>query len=475
MRLFRTFFILFFFVSCQGYNLYEDGLHPDSVDSIQDDYYVDQDLAIYFATHQGDKRDAGILNCKPLVRDTDTLCYAVNYKSGGWDLISSDMRTMPLIMTSDEGEFPSLDEMPDGMRVVLDLQLSDLQAIRQLEASDSSSLVFWNKIRSTHKHGFRKKCLTRTIDVNQTEYNGDSIWCKHNYLEGGYEYRDEIPHLILTKWGQESPWNDHYPVVSTYPVTQRAYTGCVAVAIGQILYYCHFNINKPTGLYHDVSFYGIDTNTRLGYFTRSSFTDPSGRWDHMPLTGMSDTTSFVSDLLADIGCRVGMKYYPDGSYTDDLLTSYISSFGLSCSTSCYSFSTVRESLLNGMPVLVGAFPSPIPTIGHAFIIDGYRRKVSTYHNWYYFERVPYDDDLWEEYNASDDDYISDEYFAIEYPDAVPGVLYDEYWESPVYEQLTLNWGYDGNQDNVWVYSYPSSWKYNNIAYQYLITIIYGFN
>lgn len=62
-----------------------------------------------------------------------------------------------------------------------------------------------------------------------------------------------------------------------------------------------------------------------------------------------------------------------------------------------------------------------------------------------------------------------------YGDFEPGVVYEEILPPYLIEYLKMNWGYDGESDDVLVYSEPSSWHCGPVTYQYYPEIFYGFN
>ena len=86
---------------------------------------------------------------------------------------------------------------------------------------------------------------------------------------------------------------------------------------------------------------------------------------------------------------VGMSYGNTSSsaYTSDLIDRVFEPYGITCTYANYNATTVKNNLLNGMPVIVGAYGQVflgIPSHGHAFVVDGYcryRRKTTATYEW----------------------------------------------------------------------------------------------
>lgn len=89
-----------------------------------------------------------------------------------------------------------------------------------------------------------------------------------------------IPPMLSTKWGQNSPYNDEFPMTDDNSMYYyKPYAGCGAISVAQILTYHQVSpsvkINNRIHLYSDVSRFNIYNDyqliddyykTRLGYF-----------------------------------------------------------------------------------------------------------------------------------------------------------------------------------------------------------------
>ena len=127
-----------------------------------------------------------------------------------------------------------------------------------------------------------------------------------------------------------------------------------------------------------------------------------------------NSQSNAAPLIANIGRRLNMNYRDDGSgaYDSILVDSVFIPYGINATYSPYNTTTLSNSLLNGMPVLVTVFSligEGTDSIGHALIADRYKtRRLVTrnYYVWVYDEIPPgtpvpmHDDKIEYEYSSS---------------------------------------------------------------------------
>ena len=328
----------------------------------------------------------------------------------------------------------------------------------------------------------------------QIDYNLDYYWVRLPIDPLFSQDTSGVDHLLQTKWGQGEPWNYKCPIDSIYNPNEHITcpTGCVAVAISQILYYLHFNIGWPLALYHTIvpdyyySYHYIGGGLyRYYYFNnlqRLDAVSPSPRWNAMALDKGDGTqtlaTEYVGDLMIDVGQVTDMKYHFWGSGTVEL-PEHFSYFGINCYQGLYAFNTVKEQLLDEQPVLISGSDG---TTGHAWVIDGYRQEIDTTQNRYqwllippdslsYYPNINYDYVLTEQQKQSR--YPNIQEFDIEYEN--PTVVRRDY--------LRMNWGWDGEYDQGNYMLYPNyysnsipAWSNGNdvLPFAYSLKIIYDF-
>lgn len=193
-----------------------------------------------------------------------------------------------------------------------------------------------------------------------------------------------IAPMITTHWDQGEPYNRFSPVVNG----SRAYTGCVATAMAQIMYYWK---------YPAVGTGKINYNDEEGCGKRLTwdFTMHSFEWDKM-LTSYDggDYTDEAADavavLMRSAGASVKMSYGYDSSGALSLNTQlgFTKYLGYDGNIKHMLRSTVAASewermiydnLKNVGPVLYGG--GSMLGGGHSFIVDGYDGDGYFHFNW----------------------------------------------------------------------------------------------
>lgn len=382
-----------------------------------------------------------IVSVSCVKEDGDTLLSVVNFDTG-WALVTNEENAI-VVGFSNTGDFDPNCITNPGVAAWFEMLKEDIQARKVKHTPINSQNRLWPQ------YWWVKELISETV-VSQSV--------------------SEVDHLLTTVWGQEAPWNYKCPI---YYGNSRCPTGCVAVAMSQILYYLHGTINKPTGFYHDVGFtneYLLGTN---GTFYRGNYVNPSSAWSLMATDRYQPNTNLVGDLMVDVGNRVGMSYsaYQSGAFPTRNAFQY---YGVSCDSLAYSFSVVKNSLDNNQPVMIMADPTG-GAGKHAWVIDGYHETSTTtdYHyEWHLiWDRIP---------NAE-----YEEFYSIEQMEAIDPNIYEG---KSVTERRTsfdryllMNWGYDSsveviNYNNGHYYVHDNAiWQAGPISYQPNKWIIYNFN
>ena len=184
--------------------------------------------------------------------------------------------------------------------------------------------------------------------------------------------------LLTCTWDQNAPFWNQCPSYGG----SRCYTGCVATAMAQVMYYWKYPAQLPAIASYRTSSYNISVSALPG---------TTVDWDNMidDYTGnyTSAQGTAVATLMRYCGQSCSMDYTPDGSgaYTPDQLAG-MKLFGYNSGATYvqranYSDSQwtamILEDLRAGRPVLYGGDDG---YYGHAFVVDGY--DGSKYHvNW----------------------------------------------------------------------------------------------
>ena len=393
-------------------------------------------------------------------REGRNLLHVVNFRDGGWAIVSGYFDEENNILAfGTEGTFePSAVESPE-VRFWLDMT----------EAMVEQKLVSDEK--STSKESLRSG-----------PYDDEPfVWVRIpiGYVNSSSLVSNVDP-LTVTEWDQFWPWNYKTPYVNGH----KTPLGCFPVAAAQLIFYLHNTTGHPAGRFRQ-----IDTcftwNGSEGYYSSNvSRSDYSTNWYAMAGEDPGfrcSLTDHVGDFIIDVGDRFQAKYsYP---LTSTSVYSYnnFSSFGLSCSIKDYNsnsdVNTVISDLEDDLPVIMNGWKNSYNIqqnkIGHAWLIDGYKK----YHNisdYQQFLRIIPTDSLSFYSNLGYDAIFTDSEKESLYPGIEEYEIIHDPWHSyPVY--FHMNWGFGGSY-NDYFSSLPSTWNPNeDNAYQYGLKLMYNFS
>lgn len=196
-------------------------------------------------------------------------------------------------------------------------------------------------------------------------------------------------YLCTAEWGQEDPYNLQCPK-SNGRWARSMYTGCVATAMSQIMYYYKY---PAAGSGEDCTYtavVGKDTTT----FTRSF--NNTYDWANMldSYTNKSPSTEqkqAVAALMFDAGTAVHMEYTSDGSgaFTNDAASAFVKNFGYDSLSVNYLtrlyysdeewMDIIDNEISNRRPILYSGVDAT--SGGHAFVFDGIDDNGLVHINW----------------------------------------------------------------------------------------------
>ena len=391
-----------------------------------------------------------VKSIEPIMKSQDTLAYYVLYDNNcGWDLISGDMRTAPILASSQSG--------------ILDLNENDNSSIAFI--NNLSTIIENERVNNNLCDGvwraiFKKSRSERfkTKSFNKTHKNlgdnrglGEGMWIA---IDTTYRYITTSPfqsnsRLITTTWWQRTPWNTCTPQCNN----NHSLVGCGPVAVGQIIYK-YVDTTLATGT-HPVptNVYWVGNNI---YFTDSTIQGWSelaintNNWNSPAINRTAIYLSWLGDKMnADYSDTVThttilnqkrvLDYYV--TYSGKILEPHES---IPPQTFC---NTVLSSLDEGSPVLIAA--ETFYGKSHAFIIDYY--EVYAYQE---VIRYQFDPD----HSITEEELLFNPQWMFEWP-----VNYSHDTPEPEIEMasdisnsvyIRFKWGYDpnsyygANRDNV---------------------------
>ncbi len=324
-----------------------------------------------------------------------TLMYVVNYEGGGWEIISADKRTEPILAHSSSGSFswekanPGEIAWMEGIGVgILNLRTAGKDAALTRSAAENAqqNINFWDGLVLTKafidKNGkdALKDAVPATAEelsvIHSTRTLGDGEEGHYELvssIQSEVEY-DSLVHITndTRRWHQYSPWNGRCPEINGEPTL----VGCTPLAAAQVLYYLHNAIGVPENALLGEDFYDEYPN----------ITD-STAWNKMAKhrsddEGIVDVTAQFLRVVGDMcDADYGVQSTPAG--LDNLRYDLFAPYGVSSSNYMdYESSIVIGALKQPTPIptLMSAYAEdpttrssiPANSVGHAFVVDGYK-------------------------------------------------------------------------------------------------------
>lgn len=281
------------------------------------------------------------------IKDKESSClyYIVNYKNGGFLILSADKRTAPVIAFSNTYEFLlDTNNYPSGLKDFTNCVKKEIKHIRKSnKQQDAITKKQWNKKSIQNLINSISADGRLAPDPDNDPMEPDDPNCVETYKKVGP--------LISTIWGQSGEYNDILtPSNCSNTSDGRPPVGCVAVAMAQIMRYHE---------HPDFYDWGNMLNNR----------------------GLGQ----VPNLMAEIGYFVDMKYGCDGSSAStkkDVAPAFTNSyFNYSSATyDDYNYSKVKQQLNWRQPVILRGGESyyGIYRNGHAWVCDGYISSFNCY-------------------------------------------------------------------------------------------------
>ncbi len=277
-----------------------------------------------------------------------TTFYTVNFKEGGYIILSADDNVYPVLAFSYESYAPQ-------------------------QVTDSAVKSYLSGLSKT---------IAEIIKNNYQLEENQKKWEKliaGDFSEFSHTAKDVSP-IVTTKWDQDYPYNMYCPMQNG----QRTLVGCVATAMGQIMK----TNNYPE---HGTGSHSYNWN---GQTLSADFENTYYQWDLMPnhlySTSPSNQRQAVARLLYHCGVATDMDYGVDGSGT---YTSYAeSAFQLYFAYDPYTVQLrskasytddvwvdyLKADLDDGFPIL---YAGDDGNMGHAFVCDGYQGNNHFHFNW----------------------------------------------------------------------------------------------
>jgi hypothetical protein len=268
-------------------------------------------------------------------KENELSFYTLNFKEGGWILLSSDKRVNPILAYSDNGSFnPEKAKTANGISFWMDKAYETINELKKNKQQSPKLKKLWENIQI----GGFSKALPNGRPMDEPDCS--------NYTE----FKEKLLTFPF-KWRQGGGFNDALHMVQCDDgSSERALAGCVPIAIAQVMRYYEFPTNY--------------------------------NWANMLTTTATTTTA---DFILDIHNEINDRWWNQPSYDCDEGTGvkswrdkaiiFTGDFGYSSATqTSFIGGTVRVELNNDRPVILSGSSS---TAGHMWVTEGY--QLYTYH------------------------------------------------------------------------------------------------
>lgn len=269
--------------------------------------------------------------------------YVYGNSNGGFVMVAGEEAARPVLGYSESGSFPTDEQMPDGMRALLQWYAQVIGFARE--------------------QGWEPDAQTR-----------------RQWNDPASAVQNSTPVLLETaSWNQWKPFNDMCPKVSG----EECPCGCVATAMGIIMRYHKWpdaGVGTLPGYefgWNGMNYMHSIPDQKLGH---------SYDWEAMPMSYSGSYSPYagqqVAQLMFDLGVMSNMDYAPEGSGAASVCPLYLAKYfkydkqirylDRSGSTNDERWEMyVRNEIDEGRPVFYCGFAS---NGGHAFVLDGYRDR-----------------------------------------------------------------------------------------------------
>jgi len=299
--------------------------------------------------HKDSRESAALVYEYQLVyAGNELVAHAFNFEGGGYVLVAESEKTFPVLGYSMKGKFEAGQE-PESVKAWLRYFGRQIESVQG--ATETASEI------QTIRERYNQPVLPANIRNNRV-----------------------VEPMLRTTWDQGNYYNGMCPPDPAGP-GGRCWAGCVATAVGQLMFY-HRWPEQGTGEYsysHPV--YGEQY---------ANFGDATYNWNGME-TSLNSPNSHIALLLYHLGISFDMDYGPNGSgmWNHSAANSMRNFFKYGAQTQ-YIFRDTTT--MNWDSILVANLDARKPLYyagwegvgspnGHAFVCDGYAPDNFYHFNW----------------------------------------------------------------------------------------------
>lgn len=322
---------------------------------------------------------------EPIIKDGDILGYLVQYSNNnGWDVISSDIRLSPVLLSCPEGK---IDLTKSEDKLMIQGMIEPYYAKRNEKSGNAINgtwafLLGKTKIQSASPSGL----LPSTKSQNKINGRGlgQGMW-----LPVDTTIRERMitsPRLTSASWGQDYPFNIYTPKENN----QNCPLGCAPVAAGQLLH-AYFRNSPGQHCIPSTADISNPNNTSFSHFTTTAWSQLAiNEYDYNHIDSTAVFLAWIGDeaqmhaTYHQNGTGVTwnhLKYFLDNYFYYQIGFNVSSSSTFDKNRFC---DTVMTSIFGGSPILISSQKVGSDS-SHVFIIDQCRNFIDEYVIRYVFD------------------------------------------------------------------------------------------
>ena len=335
-------------------------------------------------------------------KDDNGKFYVVELEGGGFVVTSGDTELEPVIAYSKDGTWVD-DVKMNPLLAMLPIDVS-VAMMAELSSASSSSVNSGGGRRLAAAAPSAKAAKWAEFMAAATPAKGGKTRLQAGSRSSINDVR--VDKLLTTQWGQGNPnstrvaFNYYTPMVASSG-NYRFYSGCVATAGGQIMYYHKWPqagitlLKNYTQTFENNRIYtaesGYQTSQGSAYVNWDSVpfggtynwnsmaaTVTTSRWGTVSTTYSTAAKQAIGKLLRDVGISVYMNYASDGSGAQYscLYLRFTDQFGYA--NAALKYNPTEDEWKRGiLSNLDAKLPVGVGVPGHAIVADGYGYQSGT--------------------------------------------------------------------------------------------------
>ncbi|MBI5540969.1 MAG: C10 family peptidase [Bacteroidia bacterium] len=340
----RIAFIVLIFCLINIFKTIAQPVSQDSLKIIAKNFYLEKANS-FFSIKSNEIKITSIETTNSI--DNIPLYSIINFEPKGFVIISAQRNVFPILGYSFENNYSKTEENPN--------------------------FIFW-------MNNYKKQIYNAFINNYSTNKKIYDAWNYYKKPHNNITKEKALAPLLTSTWNQDKYYNELCPADAAGP-GGHTYAGCVATAMGQIMFYHRW----PHSGFGSYSYTHPDYGVISENFGNSTYD-----WDAMA-NNITTSNLAIAKLLYHIGVSVDMNYGPGGSgmWNHHAAISYKNYFKY-CSQTRYIFrdstslpwdSIIIANLDQKKPLYYAGWEDTTYTAGHAFVCDGYQSNIFFHFNW----------------------------------------------------------------------------------------------